>query len=69
MECSKGEMAEMLLFVFIQNHQEIFEPVAALLKQPSSADSTTPPQQQQNLLYWCGQVLSPKKQKVRTVRV
>lgn len=64
--CAQGQMADQSLFVYIRNHQEIFEAMAALLKRSSLAVETDEGTcNDQQLLYWCGHVLSPRNQMVR----
>jgi PAS domain-containing protein len=67
LSCAKGQMVEQSLFVYIRNHQEIFEAMAALLKRSSLASETGDTAvNEQQLLYWTGQVLSPRSLRVRT---
>ena len=60
-------MIDQSFFVFIRNHQEIFEAMAALLKQSTASIErgegtiTTSP----NLLFWYGQVVSSRNEVVR----
>jgi PAS domain-containing protein len=60
--CRHGELAEQSLFVFIRNHQEIFEAMASLLKRSSMEQETGLMQQQ--LLYWCGHITSSRNEKL-----
>ena len=60
-------MIDQSFFVFIRNHQEIFEAMAALLKQSTASIErgegtiTNSP----NLLFWHGQVVSSRNESVR----
>jgi PAS domain-containing protein len=65
LSCARGQMVDQSLFVYIRNHQEIFEAMAALLKRSSVAVETVDVKNKEDeLLYWTGEVLSPRGQKV-----
>jgi PAS domain-containing protein len=55
------------LFVYIRNHQEIFEAMAALLKQSTATietgEGTVSPANQ--LLFWCGHAQTTRNERVR----
>jgi hypothetical protein len=54
-------MKEQSLFLFIKNHQDVFEAMADLLKRSSAAVETG---SSAELLFWCGLVVTaqaPKK--------
>jgi len=67
--CPEDDCLEQSLFMYIRNHQDIFEAMADLLKRSSAATETTtigeePTENGQNLLYWCGEVVSLNSNKV-----
>lgn len=64
--CSQREMIEQSLFMFIRNHQEVFEAMADLLKRSSLGAETgeLPSGSPNQLLFWCGKILTPSARKV-----
>jgi PAS domain-containing protein len=65
--CTQREMMEQSLFLFIRNHQEVFEAMAELLKRSSLGAETgelPPPDNPKQLLYWCGTIMAPSARKV-----
>lgn len=64
---SKTSMKDQSFFVFIRNHQDIFEAMSALLKQSTASlesgeETTTLPEQ---LLFWRGQIVTVENETVR----
>lgn len=60
-----AELVQQSLFLFIQNHQEIFEAMADLLKRSTfGADSEEAAMQDPQLLFWCGSIVSTQDQRV-----
>lgn len=66
----RGEMHQQSLFLYIRNHQEIFEAMADLLKRSSIASETGEDSSRDNIaiLYWCGQVVSSRMNSVRPLQ-
>lgn len=63
----QGPMLQQSLFLFIRNHQEIFEAMADLLKRSSEVNEEgdgAEPQDDLALLYWCGKVVSSHQREV-----
>jgi PAS domain-containing protein len=63
-----GEMVQQSLFLYVRNHQEIFEAMADLLKRSSMAcemGDEGVSQEDDPILYWCGQVMTSTQQEVR----
>ena len=62
-----NSMNDQSFFVFIRNHQEIFEAMAALLKRSTqtieTGEGTVTSSKQ--LLFWCGHILSSGNERVR----
>jgi PAS domain-containing protein len=67
--CSEtGKMVQQSLFMYIRNHQEIFEAMADLLKRSSMACESGDEgvsEEDAPVLFWCGQVVSSQQQEVR----
>ena len=64
-------LADQSFFVFIRNHQEVFEAMAALLKRSTATIETgegTVTRTGQ-LLFWCGHILAPSNETVCTTMV
>jgi hypothetical protein len=60
-----AQLVQQSLFLFIQNHQEIFEAMADLLKRSKfAADSEGETVQEPQLLFWCGSLVSTQDQRV-----
>jgi hypothetical protein len=59
-------MMEQSLFLFIRNHQEVFEAMAELLKRSSLGAETgeLPSSDPKQLLFWCGTILASSARKV-----
>lgn len=69
--CEKDEMVEQSLFLYIRNHQELFEAMADLLKRSSVASETGEGTVKHGhlLLYWCGHIISQRAEKVTKVEL
>ena len=60
------DMNQQSLFLFIRNHQDVFEAMADLLKRSSVASETGEGVvREAHLLYWCGHVIAQNHRKVR----
>ncbi|GAX23387.1 hypothetical protein FisN_15Lh105 [Fistulifera solaris] len=60
-----AHLVQQSLFLFIQNHQEIFEAMADLLKRSKFfADSEEESIQEPQLLFWCGSLISTQDQRL-----
>jgi hypothetical protein len=63
-----AQLVQQSLFLFIQNHQEIFEAMADLLKRSKfTADSEGETIQEPQLLFWCGSLVSTQDQRVSLI--
>jgi Helix-loop-helix DNA-binding domain len=62
-------MTDKSFFVYIRNHQEIFEAMAALLKRSTATIETGKGTitEARELLFWCGHVVTPRNEKVRVI--
>ena len=59
------DVANQSFFVYIRNHQDVFDAMADLLKRSSAATETGEGVvKEEHLLYWCGRVVSLKSQQV-----
>ena len=68
--CERGQIIQQSLFLYIRNHQDIFEAMADLLKRSSVASETGEDEQYAGtelLLYWSGQVVSSKQEEVSDI--
>jgi PAS domain-containing protein len=65
--CARLQMMEQSLFLYIRNHQEVFEAMADLLRRSNlgSERGDVLPHNQGQLLFWCGKIMSQTAQKVR----
>jgi PAS domain S-box-containing protein len=62
---SKREMLQQSLFMFIRNHQELFEAMAGLLKEASGASETGEGTvKEQKPVHWSGHIVTLRSQKV-----
>jgi PAS domain S-box-containing protein len=62
---SKREMLQQSLFMFIRNHQELFEAMASLLKEASAASETGEGTvKEQKPVRWSGHIVTLRSQKV-----
>lgn len=63
---SSSEMEQQSLFLFVRNHQDVFEAMADLLKRSSGASDTgvEGTLKAPELLYWCGSVYNQSMQRV-----
>jgi PAS domain S-box-containing protein len=62
---SKREMLQQSLFMFIRNHQELFEAMASLLKEASAASETGEGTvKEQRPVCWSGHIVTLRSQKV-----
>jgi len=64
LECPREQIERQSLFTMVQNHQEIFEAMAELLKRADALSKGTVTADPVQLLYWSGQVLTPAEKKV-----
>lgn len=63
---NKDRARQQSFFVFIRNHQDIFDAMADLLKRSSVASETGEGVvvKEEHLLYWCGQVVTLRSQRL-----
>jgi PAS domain S-box-containing protein len=67
---SKREMLQQSLFMFIRNHQELFEAMASLLKESSAASETGEGTvKEQKPVRWSGHIVTLRSQKVSVLNV
>lgn len=59
-----AQLVQQSLFLFIQNHQEIFEAMADLLNRSKFATDSDIAMQEPQLLFWCGSIVSTQDQRV-----
>jgi len=65
--CSANEMDQQSLFLFIRNHQDLFEAMADLLKRSSMAsEASDGTAKSAPLLFWCGRIVSHRSRDVST---
>ena len=69
LECSRAQIERQSLFTLVQNHQEIFEAMAELLKRADALSNGSLKADPVQLLYWSGRVVTPDDKKVRLRRV
>jgi PAS domain-containing protein len=64
--CPRLQMIEQSLFLYIRNHQEVFEAMADLLRRSNlgSERGDISSESQGQLLFWCGRIMSQSAQKV-----
>lgn len=59
-----AQLVQQSLFLFVQNHQEIFEAMADLLNRSRFAADAEVAMQEPQLLFWCGSIVSTQDQRV-----
>lgn len=64
LECSKAQIERQSLFTLVQNHQEIFEAMAELLKRADALSNGSLKADPVQLLYWSGRVVTPDDKKL-----
>lgn len=64
LECPREEIERQSLFTLVQNHQEIFEAMAELLKRADALSNGSLKADPVQLLYWSGRVVTPAEKKL-----
>lgn len=64
LDCSRDQIERQSLFTLVQNHQEIFEAMAELLKRADALSNGSLTADPVQLLYWSGGVMTPGEKKL-----
>ena len=64
LNCPRDQIERQSLFTLVQNHQEIFEAMAELLKRADALSNGSLKADPVQLLYWSGRVVTPGEKKV-----
>ena len=67
LDCPREQIERQSLFTLVQNHQEIFEAMAELLKRADALSNGSLKADPVQLLYWSGRVVTPTEKKVSLI--